>query len=227
MQDLSVPFAIGQVKTAAEIRRVNLELLVDEFKTLDALAAAAGTTAVYLSQIRKQAPDRKTGRPREMGSSMARRLEAACTPPKPRGWMDLDHAQPDVPSTVVHVAEREPAYKLSMPQGLADEQIRQLLLDLGDIPPATRSKLIDSIHQQAETAREAHEHLRLKERGKVATASRSGGKSRRTITIRHGDGNPNQSKLDLRMVDDPFQAEPSAREQAFYDRIEQTPKKVR
>lgn len=222
---LSGTFAIGGVKTAAEIRRANLELLVKEFETLDALAAAAGTTSVYLSQIRKQAKDRKTDRPREMGGAMARRLEQACRPPKPRGWMDLDHSAAG--PSMGHTAEPHAPYRPTLAEMLQDEQIRQLLIDLGDIPPASRSKLIDAIHQQAEAAREAHEHLRLKERGKVATARRSGGRARRTITIRRGDGNPDQGALDLRMVDDPFQAEPSASEQAFYDRIAQTPKQER
>jgi hypothetical protein len=79
------------VKTAAHIRRENLELLQREFGTLDALAAKAETSAVYLSQVRHQSIDRKTQRPRQMGGSMARRLELAAG--KPLGWMDIDHSE--------------------------------------------------------------------------------------------------------------------------------------
>jgi hypothetical protein len=76
--------------TIAEIRRANLELLVAQAGTLDAVAAAGGTTSIYLSQIRNRALDQKTKRAREMGSAMARRLEDGMK--KPMGWMDQHHA---------------------------------------------------------------------------------------------------------------------------------------
>lgn len=64
-------------------------------KTLDAVAAAGGTSSVYLSQIRRGAIDTKTGKPREMGTSIARRLEKGCH--KQNGWMDGEHGlDPDV-----------------------------------------------------------------------------------------------------------------------------------
>lgn len=75
--------------TIAETRRANMERLVKEFGTLDAVAGKGGTTSIYLSQIRNQSPDKKTGRLREMGTAMARRLETGAK--KPRGWMDVDH----------------------------------------------------------------------------------------------------------------------------------------
>lgn len=53
---------------------------------MDKVATAADTSSIYLSQLRNRAVDRKTGRARDMGSSMARRLEAAFG--KPPGWMD-------------------------------------------------------------------------------------------------------------------------------------------
>jgi hypothetical protein len=79
-----------------KIRASNLERLIQEFGTLESVAVAAETTAVYLSQLRRGAIDRKTGRPREMGTAIARRLEVGCN--KPPGWMDA----PEAPSWAAH-----------------------------------------------------------------------------------------------------------------------------
>ncbi len=77
------------MKSAAELRRTNLEVLVQEKGTLAAVAQAAGTSSVYLSQIRSGTIDLKTNQPRSMGAEMARRLETGCG--KPVGWMDHEH----------------------------------------------------------------------------------------------------------------------------------------
>jgi phage repressor protein C with HTH and peptisase S24 domain len=74
------------VQTFASIRLANLERLIEEAGSLEKAAAAADTSSVYLSQLRNRAIDRKTSRPRDMGSAMARRLELAFG--KPPGWMD-------------------------------------------------------------------------------------------------------------------------------------------
>lgn len=63
------------MQTIGDIRRANLELLVAEYGTLDALAEAVGTSPIYLSQIRNKYPDAETGRPRQMGGQLARRPE--------------------------------------------------------------------------------------------------------------------------------------------------------
>lgn len=70
-----------------DIRLANLELVIAELGSLERLAVAADTSSVYLSQIRNRAQDSKTGRPRQMGTAMARRIEAAAG--KPPGWMDV------------------------------------------------------------------------------------------------------------------------------------------
>lgn len=77
------------MKTIDQIRRENLELLVGELGTLDAVAEAGGTSSVYLSQVRNQAIDKKSGLPRKMGTVVARRLERGAG--KSEGWMDQDH----------------------------------------------------------------------------------------------------------------------------------------
>ena len=84
------------MKTIAEIRLHNLELLIQEFGTQDKVAEAGETSSVYLSQIKNQTPDNKTGKLRQMGDDMARKLEIGCK--KERGWMDNLHtsAEPGV-----------------------------------------------------------------------------------------------------------------------------------
>lgn len=88
-QQISASLPMQCMKTIAEIRLVNLELLISEFKTAEAVANKANTNPVYLSQIRNRTPDSKTKRPREIGEPLARKLELACG--KERGWMDHEH----------------------------------------------------------------------------------------------------------------------------------------
>lgn len=77
------------MKTISEIRLDNLRLLIEEFGTQDNVAEKSGASPVYLSQIKNETPDMKTGRPRQMGDRMARKLELGCD--KPIGWMDKTH----------------------------------------------------------------------------------------------------------------------------------------
>lgn len=81
--------AIGRapLATIGAIRRDNLERLCGLRGTLESIAEAADTSSVYLSQIRNQVVDRKTKRPREMGSELARRIEVTCG--LAEGWMDV------------------------------------------------------------------------------------------------------------------------------------------
>lgn len=80
------------MKTISDIRRENLDALARQLGSVDAVAAASTTSPVYLSQIKNQALDSKTGKPRQMGSALARKLESGCG--KPFGWMDTDHRSP-------------------------------------------------------------------------------------------------------------------------------------
>lgn len=112
---------------------------------------------------------------------------------------------------------------------LADDAVRQLLVDLADLPPSRRSQILDMVHGYAEDARAAHEHLMQRKLGAdpapkpakapSAAAARSGSKDRRSLRIRIGDGNPDQSSLELRIADDPFTAQPDERELELYQRI--------
>jgi phage repressor protein C with HTH and peptisase S24 domain len=77
------------MKTNDEIRRDNLLIAIKRFRTATALAEAAETSAAYLSQIKNQTPDSKTGKPKAMGDDLARAIEKAMGVPE--GWIDVEH----------------------------------------------------------------------------------------------------------------------------------------
>jgi hypothetical protein len=77
------------VQAIGQTRLDNLETLIKQFGTAEALAEAAETSPVYVSMLRNRTLDAKTGRPREMGTAMARRMEKAGG--RPSGWMDQAH----------------------------------------------------------------------------------------------------------------------------------------
>ncbi|WP_175785537.1 S24 family peptidase [Burkholderia ambifaria] len=81
------------MKTIDEIRRDNLQIAVKRFRTAAALAEKAGVAAAYLSQIKNQTPESKTGKPKTMGDDVARKIEKAIG--ESEGWMDADHNSPD------------------------------------------------------------------------------------------------------------------------------------
>lgn len=87
---------MAAMKDVYEIRLANLEALVKEIGTAEALAEAAGLSPVYLSQIRSRAIDRKTGKPRNLGGTAARKLEVAAK--KSPGWLDQDHTDQPIPA---------------------------------------------------------------------------------------------------------------------------------
>jgi len=78
------------MKLISEIRLENLETLVREAGTAEALAEKSGISPVYISQIRGRALEAKTGNVRNLGDRAARKLEQGTG--KPHGWMDADHA---------------------------------------------------------------------------------------------------------------------------------------
>lgn len=80
---------ICDVQAIGQIRLENLETLIKQFETAEALAQAAETSPVYISMLRNRTVDAKTGRPREMGTAMARRMEKAAK--RGPGWMDQAH----------------------------------------------------------------------------------------------------------------------------------------
>jgi len=99
-------------------------------------------------------------------------------------------------------------------------QIEQMIEDLSDLPAPKQSRIIDMIHNDAEEARAAAAHLVARNRVPVAQPAKSAGTASGAIKIKFGDGNPGQGVLDLKMVDDPFNSEPSERESEWYSSLE-------
>lgn len=79
----------GPMKKIGEIRRANLARAVALAGTAAALGRLAEIDPAYFSQIKTGAPDSKTGKAKEMGDAVARKIESAIG--MPIGWMDADH----------------------------------------------------------------------------------------------------------------------------------------
>ena len=78
------------MRTVEEVRLERLRMLVKEFGTLAALNRATGKPerdSTY-SQILNGSLGSNTGRPKTMGSAMARQIEDVLA--KPQGWMDTE-----------------------------------------------------------------------------------------------------------------------------------------
>ena len=82
------------MRTTSEIRRANLELLVEEAGGPVALANRCDVNSNYISQIRTGVKS-ASGTPRGVGSKLARQLEAGMG--RDSGWMDQDHGGKIVP----------------------------------------------------------------------------------------------------------------------------------
>lgn len=80
------------MRTVEEVRRVRLGMLAKEFTSYAELNARLGRNRrdSGLSQIANESENSKGGKPKVMGSDVARALEEACA--KPLGWMDTDPA---------------------------------------------------------------------------------------------------------------------------------------
>jgi hypothetical protein len=111
------------MKFVEEIRRERLRALVEEKGGLAGLNAALnrGSRDATLSQILHANVDSKTGRPREMGSKLARDIEKELK--LPRGWMDND---PDLWPFASFTAERFAALP-ERQKGMAEQEVKRLL----------------------------------------------------------------------------------------------------
>lgn len=122
------------MKTVEEIRVARLRMLIQEHGSAAALNRVAGRNErdSTFSQILTGAPNSKTGKPKTMGSDLARDLEAATG--KPRGWMDND---PDGPhaatSSALQVQEPVGKYAVSKDSwpftSIAQQDVEKLPLE--------------------------------------------------------------------------------------------------
>jgi hypothetical protein len=75
----------------ADVRYRNLLILLKEAGSAANLSRATGVPAAYISQCKNRALT-KTGQPRSVGDSVARKLEAGMQ--KAQGWMDQSDLDP-------------------------------------------------------------------------------------------------------------------------------------
>lgn len=96
----SVALCNTRMKTIEEIRREWLLVLIDRYGGLAPLNEALGRTKTdgTLSQIKNQAPNSTSGKPRVMGSDQARDIEAKLG--MARGTLDHPPPAPPDPTTV-------------------------------------------------------------------------------------------------------------------------------
>lgn len=92
------------MKVIEEIRLANLRALVEAAGGVARFAEKAGKQQAQISQLLNQSPDSKTGKPKAIGSSQARELEAAGG--KEHGWMDHVHQDGDEEPAVMFSRRR-------------------------------------------------------------------------------------------------------------------------
>jgi hypothetical protein len=112
--------------TIEEIRRTNLRLLILDHGTGVAVAAKCGTSASYLSQILIRFK-MESGKSREVGSDLARKLEKGCK--KPKGWMDVAHIDGEVEITENEIVNLYSAMDGEMRSWLVQQA--RLILQIG------------------------------------------------------------------------------------------------
>lgn len=78
------------MKTTDDIRRENLAALIAEAGSELALAEAYGCTEAAVKTWARGYKDSKTGKPKGIGTRVARKLEIARN--KEKGWLDADHS---------------------------------------------------------------------------------------------------------------------------------------
>lgn len=123
--------------TNQEIRRANLEALLDECTrelgtergAQALLAARTGVPAPFISQLRNER-DHQGGKARKMGDPTARKLEKGMN--LPRGWMDVDHS-----SGALSEVERT---RLQTLRALTPEQLEAVMLIAAEYVRLNRSE---------------------------------------------------------------------------------------
>ncbi|RRA01944.1 hypothetical protein [Burkholderia cepacia] len=78
------------MKEIDEIRRDNLRIIETEHGGPAAAAAVLGMSHSQFTNLRDGAKDSKTGRPRGMRATTARKIDELAG--KPAGWLDTDHS---------------------------------------------------------------------------------------------------------------------------------------
>lgn len=124
-------YPIEGMKTVGQTRRENLLLLLEKHGSLANLNEKLGLlrTDATLSQIKNQSRDSKTGKPKMMGPTLARRIEQALA--LPTGWMDNDQLPPSY-------RQQRIAHAVKAMEGMTDYQLDQTV------------KVVDTLAEPAE-----------------------------------------------------------------------------
>lgn len=128
------PLFNSDMETAAENRLKRLLALRDRYVSIAALARALHRSPrdATLSQIITRAPDSKTGKPRQMGSILAKQIEKALS--LPIGWMDQSGPASLPPGITTHEPDgplyHDPEATLVAGFRAAPPAIRQAMLAL-------------------------------------------------------------------------------------------------
>ncbi len=110
------------MKTISEIRRKNLNTIINESGGRKAFSDKLGRDYSQISQWVNASIDSTTKKPREISSKSARRIENIAN--KKTGWLDVEHGKNYVPKTT----EAEEAAKII--DEIIDDQTRIRILNV-------------------------------------------------------------------------------------------------
>lgn len=108
------------MKDIDQIRRENMQRIVDESASKQAAADRVGMTLAQFLNLLTGAPDSRTGKPRGMRKETAWRIEEACG--KPRGWLDLDRSSDSAERVLSIYQQLDGPYRL-----MAEQQLMAVL----------------------------------------------------------------------------------------------------
>lgn len=119
---------LAPMATIRAVRRENLDRLIERAGGIPELATKAGVSEKYLRQIRNGFQGPKDRKPRDIGDTLARKLEDAFS--LPSGWMDERHPEPPPVLANSFVTIPRQAHGAS----LGELHTSALLLTLAEIP---------------------------------------------------------------------------------------------
>ncbi|MBP1034207.1 hypothetical protein J8631_01400 [Serratia fonticola] len=101
------------MKDIDEIRRDNMRLLEAELGGPTEAANCVGMSPAQFSNLKTGAKDSKTGKPRGMRKSTARRIEESAG--KPEGWLDVDRSY-SIPNEQDKLIEINELFESALPE---------------------------------------------------------------------------------------------------------------
>lgn len=206
----------GLIKGMSTLKQRIEDLMQETGMDERAVAAAAGVSRSAVTQWLGKGGD-NSKEIKSLGVRPACKLEEA-TGFKAL-WLATGDGAKKVPSLTSQPAPTHELTPSMLPAGgVGEATMIQIAHDLRVLTPTRRSKIVDMIHQEAEAARELIDYHQIQATSAPAPSMAASIQSstKKTITIRRGDGNPEQGELSFMVLDDPFTAQPSKRENQWY-----------